>query len=242
MSVKLIHGDCIEKMKDLCDNSVDLVITDLPYCLGNSNLKWDIPIDLDKMWSELWRITKSNSPIFMFADMRFCSKLIMSQPKYFKYEIVWKKTKSTTPMLSFKRMGKATEYILVFYKKQPKYLVRDFHKVIRSKNNTSMAGLGQTYIKDKRVKSKYYEPKLPLNIIEYPNIDGHHKKIKGLTEKSVPVIEYILKYYAEKGDTCLDICMGSGSTGEACNNRDVNFIGIELNDKHFEICKNRLIK
>ena len=68
------------------------------------------------------------------------------------------------------------------------------------------------------------------------------KKIKGLTEKSVPVIEYILKYYAEKGDTCLDICMGSGSTGEACNNRDVNFIGIELNDKHFEICKNRLIK
>tara|TARA_R100000734_G_C3316470_1_gene108983 strand:+ start:1542 stop:2270 length:729 start_codon:yes stop_codon:yes gene_type:complete len=238
--IKLINGDCLEKIKDLSDNSIDLVITDLPYGLGHSKLKWDTPIDLNIMWEQLWRVTKPNSPIFMFADMIFASKLISSQPKYFKYEIVWEKTKSTTPMLSFKRMGKATEYILVFYKKQPKYLAKDFHKVVRSKNNTVMGGLGQTYIENKRVKSKYYEPKLPLNIFKCPNIDGHHKKIKGLTEKPVEVIEHILKYYAEKGDTCLDICMGSGSTGEACKNRGVNFIGIELNNNHFKICKDRL--
>ena len=96
-----------------------------------------------------------------------------------------------------------------------------------------MGGLGQEYIKDKRVKSKYYEPKLPLNIFQYPNVDGHHKKIKGLTEKPIQVIEHILKYYAEKDDNCLDICMGSGSTGEACMNRGVNFIGIELDETYY---------
>lgn len=237
--IRLIQGDCIEKMKDLSDNSIDLVITDLPYGLGNKRLSWDKPINLAEMWREIWRITKSNSPVFMFADMKYAVTLINSQPKYFKYEIVWNKNQTTTPMLSFKRFGKSTEYILVFYKKQPKYLVKNHHKVVRTKQDSCVGGLG-TKKEGKRI-NKYYEPKLPINIVNCDAVRGHNKKIRCLTEKPVPLIEHILKYYAEEGDTCLDICSGSGSTGEACKNRNINFIGIEINQEHFKICEKRLI-
>jgi site-specific DNA-methyltransferase (adenine-specific) len=242
MSVNLIHGDCLKKIKDLSNNSVDIVITDLPYGLGTKTLKWDCPIDLDEMWKELWRVCKNNSPIFMFADFKFAVTLINSQSKYFKYEIVWNKLLTTTPMLSYKRFGKASEYILVFYKKQPKYLVKNHHKVIRKKRCSGRGGgvgVYDTKFKKLGETTNYYEPKLPINFIECLNIRGHAKRVKGLTEKPVEIMEHLLKYYAEEGDVCLDICMGSGSTGEACKNRNVNFIGIELNDKHYEICKKR---
>ena len=240
MSVKLIHGDCIEKMKDLSDNSVDIVITDLPYGIFNKRdikcTKWDIAIDLDKMWAELWRIGKKNCPIFMFGDMRFCSTLINSQPKYFKYDIAWIKDKSTNPMLTKYMFGKATEYILVFYKKTPTYNVFKYHKVKSIKSDKCGGMLGG--IGGEKYTKKYYDPKLPLNYIKMSN--RPKKSYKGITQKPVAIMEHILKYYSNENDTCLDICMGSGSTGEACINMNRNFIGIELNDKHFEICKNRL--
>lgn len=240
MTMNLLQGNCLELLNDLSDNSIDIVITDLPYGLGTKSLKWDTPIDLDSMWAKLWRVCKPNAPIFMFADMKFAVSLISSQPKYFKYEIVWNKHLSTTPLLSKKRFGKATEYILAFYKKQPKYLVMDHHKIVKSKKNTMNAGLGIT--KAGRMKTNYYEPRLPINVIECYGIRGHNKRVKGLTEKPIEVIEHILKYFAEEGDTCLDICMGSGSTGEACKNRNVNFIGMELNEKHYQVCRERLME
>lgn len=279
--MKLYNGDCLKIMKDLSDNSVDIVIADLPY--GRfKHLKWDIKIDFKKMWEQLWRICKPTCPIFLFGDFKFALEIYNSQPKHFKYEIVWNKGQTTTPLLSRKRFGKSTEYILVFYKKQPVYNYAKYHKIIKTvkskkqkvSNDTAM---GSDWCNGKCKRSlEVYEPRLPLNIIEENEIlpkdfnnngvakwlqakrDGNayepklplniikcnakikNKTIKKVTEKPQFILEHLLKYFSNEGDTCLDITMGSGSCGVACHTLGRKFIGIEKNKEFYEITKERL--
>ena len=247
--LNLIHGDCLKKLKDISDNSVDIVITDLPYGIfkkenKNKCIEWDNKLNLKDLWRELWRVSKETTPIFMFADFKFAVELINSQPKYFKYEIVWCKKQTTTPMLSYKRFGKATEYILVFYKKQPVYNYEKYHTIYKDKvKKLSGGGLGHKKKKG-GFSGKYWEPQLPINIIKCGNINTkYHKKlkrIKGITQKPVQLMEHLLKYFSNENDVCLDPCMGSGSTGEACKNLNRSFIGIELKKEHFDYAKQRL--
>jgi len=317
--MELYNGDCLEIMKDLSDNSVDIIIADLPY--GRfKHLEWDNKIDFEPLWEQLWRIAKPNCPIFLFGDFKFCMEIYNSQPKYFKYEIVWNKKTTTTPLLSRKRFGKCTEYILIFYKKQPVYNYLKYHKIIKKGRNSERTNkclvewkgidkkkynvydpkLPTNIIDDTKYKGivewkqasvdnyknkKLYDPKLPTNIIEknevITNYDPNHKKrekitmgdawngtifksfnnkyepnlpcnviecnskrnkktIKKLTEKPQYVLEHLLKYFSNEGDTCLDFCMGSGSMGVACNTLNRKFIGIEKNKEFFEITKKRL--
>ncbi len=300
----LYQGDCLEKMKDLSDNSVDIVIADLPY--GRfKHLEWDKEIDLEKMWREIWRVGKDTCPVFLFGDIKFGVKLINSCPKYFRYEIVWNKKRTTTPLLSRKRLGKATEYVFIFYKKQPIYNYKKYHKIKNERwTNNNNQGTGKNVMcrvgkKDKRIeynpklptnivekKSDYctssnfftgqkqvvkriiYEPLLPTNVLNHTNLvlgkeDMYHAKravydpilptnvieqysvrknkvIKNITEKPQFLLEFLLKYFSNEGDTCLDMTMGSGSCGVACHTLNRNFIGIELNKEHFEIAEARL--
>lgn len=237
--MKLLNGDCLEKMKDLSDNSVDLIISDLPY--GRfKHLEWDKCIDLEKLWKQIWRVCKINAPIFLFGDMKFGVELINSCPKYFRYEIVWDKKRTTTPLLSRKRLGKATEYVFIFYKKQPCYNYSKYHKKIDSKivNSTLIIGKSDNMYHS---QSAVYDPILPTNVLnEY--VVRNKKLIKNITEKPQFILEFLLKYFSNKGDTCLDMTMGSGSCGEACKTLGRKFIGIELNKKHYEIAKNRLLE
>tara|TARA_R110000787_G_scaffold234035_4_gene340924 strand:- start:3260 stop:3976 length:717 start_codon:yes stop_codon:yes gene_type:complete len=234
--MQLINGDCIEEMKQLHDGSVDIIIADLPYARFG-HLDWDKQIDLDKLWIQIWRVSKPNTPIFLFGDFKFANILLNSQPKYFKYEIVWNKNKSTTPLLSKKRFGKATEYILVFYKKQPVYNYQEYHKVkFREKVYFNGSFVGAKKIEK---QTNYYTPALPINIINCP-VKKSNKIIKTITEKPQGALEHLLKYFSNEGDTCLDFCMGSGSLGVACSTLNRNFIGIELNTEHFELAKERL--
>lgn len=277
--MQLYNGDCLEIMKDLSDNSVDIVISDLPY--GRfKHLKWDCPIDLERMWEQLWRICKPTCPIFLFGDFKFAMEIYNSQPKYFKYEIVWNKGVTTTPLLSRKRFGKATEYILIFYKKQCVYNYAKYHKIIKKpyskkrniktfKKNGVMGGGGKVngnrdgyepklplnIIEEENVvfspmvmgkdnkmyhsKTKKYNPKLPLNVFKC-NAKLKNKTIKKLTEKPQAILEHLLKYFSNEGDVCLDITMGSGSMGVACNTLNRKFIGIEKNKEFYEITKERL--
>ena len=279
--MKLINGDCLEKMKDLSDNSVDIVIADLPYgrfahLAGKDG--WDNPIDLKKLWKQIWRVCKETAPVFMFGDMKFGVELINSCPKYFKYEIVWNKKRTTTPLLSRKRLGKATEYVFIFYKKQPVYNFLEYHKKIVKptqekrikkikpkpyKGNNIMNGRKYTGIGNRQYEpalptnvvhsnliigkndmyhsqSAVYDPVLPTNVLnEY--VVRNKKLIKNITEKPQFILEFLLKYFSNKGDTCLDMTMGSGSTGVACKTLGREFIGIELNKKHYDIAKNRLL-
>tara|TARA_R110000824_G_scaffold65532_1_gene170562 strand:- start:607 stop:1326 length:720 start_codon:yes stop_codon:yes gene_type:complete len=236
--MKLLNGDCLEKMKELSDNSVDIVICDLPY--GRfKHLEWDKMIDLKMMWEQTWRVCKINTPVFMFGDMKFGVELINSCPDHFKYEIVWNKNKTTTPLLSRKRFGKSTEYIFIFYKKQPVYNYQKYHKICewRDEKNAKKDNPLQTHYKHS--KHFVYEPRLPLNFITHYAV-RNKKLIPNITEKPQFILEHLLKYFSNEGDTCLDMTMGSGSCGIACKTLNRNFIGIELNKKHFEVAKKRL--
>jgi site-specific DNA-methyltransferase (adenine-specific) len=278
--MELINGDCLEKMKDLSDNSVDIVIADLPYGrfvhLGGKD-GWDNPINLEKLWKQIWRVCKKTAPVFMFGDMKFGVELINSCPRHFKYEIVWDKKMTTTPLLSKKRLGKATEYIFIFYKKQPVYNFEEYHKKlikpiqdlnVKNKKTRRPGGV-QSYCYNEWGKSgKQYDPKLPTNVVQSNLIIGkddmyhsksavyepvlptnvlneypvrNNKLIKNITEKPQFILEFLLKYFSNKGDTCLDMTMGSGSCGVACKTLERKFIGIELNKKHYDIAKNRLL-
>tara|TARA_R110000765_G_scaffold268601_1_gene367572 strand:- start:1787 stop:2521 length:735 start_codon:yes stop_codon:yes gene_type:complete len=238
---QLINGDCLEEMNNISDNSVDIIIADLPYGRFN-HLEWDKPIDLEKMWEELWRISKPNTPIFLFGDMLFGIDLINSQRKHFKYEIVWNKGRSTTPFLSRKRLGKAVEYVFVFYKSQPVYNYEKYHKKKDYPNANDVWGGVVGRKKDEATTKQNhirYTPPLPINIIDFPS-KKLNKIIKHITEKPQGILEFLLKYFSNEGDTCLDFCMGSGSLGVACSTLNRNFIGIELNTEHFELAKERL--
>lgn len=287
MYMKLFEGDCLTVMKDFSDNSIDIVISDLPFSRF-AHLAWDRAIDLEKMWKELWRICKDSCPIFLFGDFKFANVLLNSQPKYFRYELVWNKKQSTNFMNARKMPGRATEYILVFYKKLPTYNYLTYHKRIpNSGGNFHKSGLNidshkrnlkkppkkrkslnhgggkinkKTSTYEPRLplnvivepphierggrpklpnNTSTYEPRLPLNVLECRNV-RNKKLIKNITEKPQFLLEWLLKYYSNEGDTCLDITMGSGSCGVACKTLNREFIGIELFKKHFEIAKARL--
>ena len=317
--MKLINGCCLEKMKDLSDNSIDIIISDLPY--GRfAHLAWDTPIDLEAMWKEIWRVCKKTAPVFLFGDMKFGVELINSCPKFFKYEIVWDKMRGTTPLLSRKRLGKSTEYVFIFYKKQPVYNYAKYHKIknVRKCNNKKVED-GMKFHYEKSVRTVYepslplnvivekdvinqeltswgtngkikrslkvYEPRLPTNVIVEKPINAivekvkktelknmfvggpakfHHvsrvaiyepilptnvlrvgtkrlkKTIKNITEKPQFLLEFLLKYFSNENDTCLDMCMGSGSMGVACNTLNRKFIGIEKDPEHYRLAKKRL--
>tara|TARA_R100000951_G_scaffold114541_2_gene119662 strand:+ start:545 stop:1513 length:969 start_codon:yes stop_codon:yes gene_type:complete len=168
--MELYHGDCLEKLKDLSDNSVDIIIADPPFSRFK-HLEWDRKIDFEPLWKQLWRVSKPNCPIFLFGDFKFAVEIYNSQPKYFKYEIVWNKKTTTTPLLSRKRFGKCTEYILVFYKKQPVYNYEKYHKIIKKERNSQRTNKAVVNWKGINNYTTYnnYDPKLPINIIDCSN-------------------------------------------------------------------------
>jgi DNA modification methylase len=233
--MELYNADCIDKMKELHDGSIDLIVADLPY--GRLyQCKWDIPIDLDDMWEQVWRVLKPNGVCCLFGDMKFSAELIKSQEKHFKYEIAWFKEHNTNPLTAKIRMGSSMEYALLFYKKQPTFNYLEHHKVNKGKNGT-IHNPFRGKEKEQFVKNSY-EPNLPLNFI---SANREVKKlIKQITQKPQKVLEYIIKYYSLKDETVMDFCMGSGSTGVACKTLGRKFVGIELNKEHYDACVDRL--
>ena len=241
MTTKLVlhNGDCLEVMATFEDNSIDIVICDLPY--GRfKHLDWDKAIDLDRMWEQLWRICKPTTPIFLFGDFLFANILLNSQHKHFKFETVWNKEITTTPFLSKKRPGKATEYILAFYKRQPVYNIEKYHtKTYNPTHKKDKSYEKGVNISRPDFNGKKYEPTLPINVIEC-KIKRLNKTIKAVTEKPQHILEHLLKYWSNEGDVCLDFTMGSGSCGVACHNLNRKFIGIEMNKEHFDAAEERL--
>ena len=234
--IELIQGDCLELMKDIPDGSVDAIITDPPY--GTTACKWDSIIPFEPMWEQLRRIIKPNGAIVLFGSQPFTSALVMSNPKMFKYEWIWEKTRPTGFFTAKKMPMKIHENILVFYKKQPAYspikVKADESKIDRRKTLTSTYSpyLGVTKGRVRDSGMRY-----PLSIQKIKSISekGQHP-----TQKPVPLLEYLIRTYTNEGETVLDFTMGSGSTGVACKNTGRNFIGIEKDEKYFEIAKKRI--
>jgi site-specific DNA-methyltransferase (adenine-specific) len=228
--MELYNGDCLEKMKEIPDGSVDMVLTDPPY--GTTQCKWDSVIPLELMWEQLKRIIKPNGAIVMTASQPFTSILGASNIKHLRYSWVWEKT-AATGHLNAKRMPmKNAEDVLVFYSKQPTYNPQDLkplNKIVRRGNNGDC--YGKSGSKNFQEFTNY-----PRTIQKFSS-EG---KTVHPTQKPVALMEYLIKTYTNEGETVLDFACGSGTTGVAAKNLNRNFIGIELDPEYFEIAKNRI--
>ena len=232
--MKLYKGDCLEIMKTIEDNSIDAIITDPPY--GTTACKWDSVIDFDLMWEQLNRIIKPNGAIVLFGSEPFSSALRMSNIKNYKYDWVWNK-RMKVGMLNCKRMPlRQHEDILVFNAKNvynPQMTKGKFRnkKIQPSKDF-------QTYGQLKNPIDNFNDDYYPSSIIEFSNAKQVGKVHP--TQKPVLLMEYLIKTYTNENETVLDFTMGSGSTGVACVNTNRSFIGIEMDDKYFEIANKRI--
>ena len=235
--MQLIHGDCLEKMKEIPDKSIDMILCDLPYGTTSKN-KWDIVIPFDGLWKAYNRIIKDNGAILLFGQPPFSSELIVSNKEMFRYEWIWQKTLPQGFLNSNRMPLRATENVSVFYKKLPTYnpLMKDgkpYDKGIRKANCTTNYGdFRETIAKNETGR------RFPINVIKFSN--ANHQNIFHPAQKPVPLLEYLIKTYTKEGDTVLDNCMGSGSTGVACANTGRDFIGIELDDNYFQIAEKRI--
>jgi len=248
--MKLYNGDCLEVMKSIPDKSIDAIITDPPY--GTTACKWDSVIDLDLMWEQLNRIIKPNGAIVLFGSEPFSSALRMSNIKNYKYDWVWVKNR-TTGHLNAKRMPlKNNENISVFYKKQPTYnpqfeeysdsvKKRFKNKEKGNKNSQRLNNTTKVYGEFNPLDSEYdYNRGTYPKTVKFFDTPPNSKGRLHPTQKPVALMEYLIKTYINENETVLDFTMGSGSTGVACKNLNRKFIGIEKDQKYFNIAKDRI--
>ena len=237
------QGDCLVEMDKIEDKSVDMILCDLPY--GTTACKWDTIIPFDKLWEQYERIIKSNGAIVLTASQPFTSALVMSNPKLFKYCWVWDKISCTGNMLAKKQPLRAYEDVCIFYKSQPMYnpILRDKPKKDIRITNVKVVNNSQTHPQseynqfDRREHPK--DKSYPTNVIRINNYGKGYKRLHP-TQKPVELMEYLIKTYTNEGDTVLDNCMGSGTTGVACKKTGRHFIGIEKDEKYFEIAVSRV--
>ena len=233
-----MHGDCLERMKEIPDGSVDLVLTDPPY--GTTACKWDSVIDFGLMWLQLKRIIKPNGAIVLFGAEPFSSLLRCSNIKEFKYDWVWEKSKATGFLNSKRQPLRAHEIISVFYSKPPTYTPQMTEGVAYNKGIRKEQTQNDVYGSFDQVEVKSDGLRFPRSVQYFKTAEsegGFHK-----TQKPAALLEYLIKTYTNDGETVLDFTMGSGSTGVAAKNLDLKFIGIELDENYFNIAKERIEK
>ena len=229
----MINGDCLEVLKEIKDKSVDLFILDLPY--GQTACKWDLPIDLNLLWIELKRIARNkNTGFIFFTTTKFGYKLIQSNEKWFKFDLVWDKPNGTSGFLHSKRQPlRSHEMIYVFYENPPFYNMLEHHTRINkfkglSKNETQSV-YGSRF--QNVGGGLAWSPALPKSVIKC----NTSRSAIHPTKKPEGICEWLIKYFSKEGDTILDPTAGVGSIGVACKKLNRNFIGIEKNSDYFNI-------
>ena len=236
--INLMQGDCLERMKEIPDGSVDMVLTDPPY--GTTACKWDSVIPFEPMWEQLKRVTKKNGAIVMMAAQPFTSALVMSNVKMFKYDWAWRKPKGTGHLNAKKMPMRDKEDVLVFYSAPCTYNPQ-FSEGAPYKNkagnpskSTSMTDNYGSY-----TNFRYDNPgkRYPKQVIDFPVVE---RGTVHPTQKPVALMEYLIETYTNEGETVLDFTMGSGTTGVAAKNLGRSFIGIELDEAYFNISKERI--
>ena len=242
VDIKFIHGDCLEEMPKLADKSIDMILCDLPY--GTTACKWDTVIPFEPLWKEYKRLIKANGAIVLTASQPFTSALVMSNPKMFKVAIVWNKKKAGNFVQGNIQPLKIHEDVLIFYSKQPTYnpqktLLDKPQKVRNGAKNRQdrkeAGGFGGTVIYSDKFEA---DKKLPTTIVEISK-DNYGKNVFHPTQKPVALFEYLIRTYTNEGDTVLDNCAGSGTTGIAAFNTKRNAILIEKDEIYFNAAKER---
>jgi len=237
---KIYNGDCLEVMKDIEDKSVDMVLCDLPY--GTTACKWDIVIPFEPLWEQYKRIIKDNGAIVLTASQPFTSALVMSNIKWFRYEVVWEKERPTNIFFMKKQIGKVHENILIFYKHQPVYNPQFEARHFAGKGEVvgevkeSRTHKNQTY---KHSEDYDFKKRYPRSVLKI-NRDIEKGGKSHPTQKPVALFEYLIKTYTNEGDLVLDNCAGSGTTGVACINLNRNYILIEQDEVYCKIAEERI--
>lgn len=240
---KIYYGDCLDLMKEIQDKSIDMILCDLPY--GVTKNKWDSVIDLPRLWSQYERVIKDNGAIVLFGQDKFSARLMLSNEKLHRYNLIWNKGNRGSGFLNAKKMPlRNHEDILIFYKKTPTYnpqfttgeplhgmgtkyknghLGNNNYGKFSSHKNPSAERIGDT-------------KKYPKSIL---NFDRPHPPIHP-TQKSTELCEWLIKTFTNKGELVLDNCAGSGTTGEACINTGRNYILMEKEQKSYNLCVERV--
>lgn len=243
---ELYQGDCLEIMKDIPDSSIDMVLTDPPY--GTTACKWDSVIPFEPMWEQLKRIVKPRAAIVLFGAEPFSSVLRVSNLPMFKYDWVWSKSKAVGFVNAKLKPMPKHEIISVFstgttanrakgnMSYNPQGLVT-FNKTVRGRKGKATDSDGNGYGRPSMKDEVFQEfTNYPTTVLEFNN-EG---KPVHPTQKPVALMEYLIKTYTNEGDVVLDFTMGSGTTGVAARNLNRKFIGIELDEKYFQIAKERI--
>lgn len=231
--INLQKGDCLELMKDIPDNSVDLILCDLPY--GTTACKWDSVIPFGPLWGQYSRICKG--AIVLTAAQPFTSALVMSNTNGFRYSWVWDKANSTGFLNAKKQPLRQTEDILVFGKSVTYNPIMEVRGKPRKKGGY-IKGTGTENYGDFESVESFNNEYYPTNLLRISNAARKGKMHP--TQKPVALMEYLIRTYSNEGDIVLDNCMGSGTTGVACVNTGRNFIGIEKDREYFKIARRRI--
>lgn len=230
-------GNCLELMRYIDSQSIDMILCDLPY--GTTHNKWDSVIDLNELWKEYKRIIKPNGVICLTSQGIFTAKLILSNEKWFKYKIVWEKSKPTNFLNASKQPLRKHEDICIFYNKQCTYnpQMRMGEPYDKGDRKNSATG-SYNYFKPSHVKSE--GERYPTDIIYYKTAESEGKTFHP-TQKPIDLGRYLIRTYTNEGDLILDNCCGSGSFLVSAKRENRNYIGIELDKEFCEISEKRLI-
>lgn len=241
---KLYNGDCFRLMQDIPSKSIDMILSDPPYaCLNKNNkdARWDKEIDLQDLWKQYERIIKDNGAILLFGQGLFAGKLIMSNPKLYRYDLVWDKVRKVG-FLNAKRMPlRQHEQMFVFYKKLPVYNPQMVKCEPHQRNHNRGSGneTNRTYGNYGKAERIITDEKYPSSIITFPKgwckEDWLHP-----TAKPIELFRYLIRTYSNKGDLVLDNFAGSGSTCVAAIKENRKFIGMEIDDHFFEVAEQRI--
>jgi len=233
---KLYHGDCLEIMPEL--EPVDLVLADPPY--GITACSWDLIIPLEPMWKHIAEVIGPNTAVIMTSGQPFASKLVMSNPKQFRYDIIWNKVLITGHLNAAKMPLRKHETILVFYNKLPTY---NPQKTTGERNHKTKGSLKKSNVYGSERRADRSDIlgsfKYPTSIIEFNKIPA--SLVCHPAQKPVPLMKYLIKTYSNKSETVLDFAIGSGTTAIACEKLNRRWIGIEISEEYCEIAKQRII-
>lgn len=234
-SFQLLFGDCLDLLPSLQDQSVDLILSDPPY--GTTRCSWDSQIDLQALWQEFRRVSKPTTAIVLTAAQPFSSALVMSNPFMFRYEWIWEKGNATGFLNAKKQPLRAHESILVFYNKQPTYnpQMTDGHErkvAKRGKVGSDCYGVGNQVV-------AYDSTQRYPRSVQFFSSDKQKEALHP-TQKPLALMEYLIRTYSDEGDTVLDSCMGSGTTGVACVNTGRRFVGMEKDEGYFKMAFERI--
>lgn len=235
MKHNLMLGNCLERMKEIETGTVDMILCDLPY--GTTRCSWDAVIPFEPLWEQYERVIKENGAIVLFAAQPFTAVLATSNLKLFRYEWIWEKPAATGFFNAHFQPLRAHENILVFYKAKPTF------------NPIKTFGHERKTAKRKDIGSEHYGKQ--VNIKSYDSTERYPRSVQLFssdkqksnfhpTQKPVALCEYLIRTYTNEGETVLDNTMGSGTTGVACVNTGRSFIGIEQEQKYFDIAKERI--